>query len=167
MNEVQLSQHFTLADLTVTNREEFQTENRILDDHQIQNLRCVAGLVEVAWQILAVAFPQTFQIEIHSGYRCEALNLAVGSNDRSQHLKAEAADWVPNGIELDAAFRVLWKKVRDGSFPVGQMIYETAERSYGPTSWIHLSLGAPWRDAAKCNQVLRMEHGKYELLGNP
>jgi hypothetical protein len=155
---IKLSEHFTVADLTKTNRGEFQKQNRNLSEVQIQTLRNLAGLLEVVWTILGVP------VIVESGYRCPALNAAVGSTDRSQHLKCEAADMTFKGMEIEGAFRILWKEVRDARLNVGQLIFETAERLYGVTSWVHISLGAPWRDEAKCNQILRMEQGKYSLL---
>lgn len=158
-----LSENFNLADLTYTNRAALQEENWVLDDILIQNLRNVAGLLEVVQEILEVP------IKVTSGYRCPNLNKAVGSSDRSQHLKAEAADFIfwDEDIDLTEKFRVLWRCVRDGRLQVGQLIHETADRFYGSPSWIHISLGFPWREMKRCNQVLRFEHGKYELLGNP
>lgn len=162
----QLSKSFSLADLTFTNRASLQEENRILDEFLIQNLRNLAGLLEVVQEILSEP------IKVTSAYRCPDLNKAVGSTDRSQHLKAEAADFVlqdPTGDihDIHEAFRILWRHVHDRKLHVGQLIHETAERFYGPSSWIHISLGFPWREMSRCNQVLRMESGKYELLGNP
>lgn len=155
---LKLSEHFTVADLTKTNRGEFQKQNRILDDAQIQTLRNTAGLMEVVWNILGVP------IFVESGYRCPPLNKAVGSTDKSQHLKCEAVDFTTRGMEVGDAFRLIWKEIKEGRLTVGQLIFETAERLYGTSSWVHISLGHPWRDQAKCNQILRMEQGKYSLL---
>lgn len=157
-----LTANFSLEELTRTDRPAFQEENRILTDVQIQTLTDLAGLMEIVRGDLG-AVP----IAVHSGYRCQALNQAVGSSMRSQHLMAQACDFVPQGIDLADAFRTLWKNVSTGQLAVGQLIYETAERGYGPTSWIHVSLGSPWRDQHRCQQVLRMEHGTYTLLGKP
>lgn len=165
MDDINLSEHYSLFDLTTTNRAEYQAENRNINGVQIQTLRNVAGLLEVVNQILLVNFTNPFKMIVTSGYRCKPLNDAVGSTDRSQHMKCEAADCIPQGLELSEAFRVLWKEVSEGRLPVGQLIFETDERQYGTPSWIHISLGSPWRDQSKCNQVLRMEHGKYSLLG--
>lgn len=156
----QLSPHFSLAELTVTSRADLQEENRILTDGQIVTLRALAALMEVVREILGGV-----PIVVHSGYRCGTLNAAVGSSARSQHLLAQACDFVPAGLDLSAAFRTLWEKVSSAEVAVGQLIHETAERSYGATSWIHVSLGAPWRDRHKCQQVLRMENGTYSYLG--
>ena len=157
---IKLSEHFTLDELTKTSLGQFQEMNRVLDDMQIQTLRNVAGLGEAVRGIILV--PMT----VTSGYRCKPLNDAEGSNDRSQHLKCEAMDFVPIGMDIGEAFRMIWKEVSQTRLEIGQLIFETANRSYGETSWIHISLGAPWRDQERCNQVLRMEHGIYKTLGS-
>lgn len=158
MEDQKLSEHVTLFDLTHTNTESLQEQNHILTPELIQTARNLAGLIEAVQEIL------TCPVKVCSAYRCKALNDAVGSSDRSQHLKFEAADLVPFGMDVGDAFRILWKSVKEGKLMVGQLIFETAERSYGVVSWIHISLGTPWRAQERCNQVLRMEHGKYTTL---
>lgn len=157
MEDQNLTDHFTLFDLTKTNRERFQEQNRDLSPIQIQKLTSLAKLLEHVRFILMVP------ILIQSGYRCLELNNAVGSTERSQHLLCEAADFVPQGYDLPEAFRALRKDMKNGT-NVGQLIFETAMREYGPTSWIHISLGTPYRDQARCQQVLRMENGSYQKL---
>lgn len=157
---IKLSENFTLDELTCTSRAEYQERNRILDDQLMANLRNLAGLLEVIRELLKAP------LRVTSGYRCEALNLAEGSTARSQHLKAEAADIIPIGLDIYEAFRTIWRQVSEAKLEVGQLIFETANRSYGSASWIHISLGAPWRDQSRCNQVLRMEHGVYKVLGS-
>lgn len=41
-------------------------------------------------------------IKVNSGYRCSKHNLAVGGVTGSQHMKGEAADIVPAGLQLTA-----------------------------------------------------------------
>lgn len=66
------------------------------------------------------------QIIITSGYRCPALNKAVGGKPNSQHVKGQAADikWDEN----------LLKFIID-NFHYDQLIEETSKR----TKWIHIS----------------------------
>lgn len=162
-----LSEHFSLAEFTFTNRTEFQVENRILTDAQIVMLTNTAQLMENVRASLGIAFGREVPINVHSAYRCQELNSAIKSTPRSQHLLCQACDFVPSGVDLAEAFRLLWGYVSSGEIGAGQLIYETAERNYGVTSWIHVSLGSPWRDQQRCQQVLRMEHGIYQALGKP
>lgn len=153
-----LTPNFTLYELTRTDRQEFQPMNRKVTSAQVEKLTEVAKLLEVVRGLIAAP------LRINSGYRCKLLNDAIGSTDRSQHLLCEAADFVPLHLDLGEAFRSIWNFAKAGKIHFGQLIHETAERPGGDVSWIHISLGTPFRDASKCRQVLRMEHGKYTLL---
>ncbi len=157
----QLTPHFTLYELTTTLHADFQDQNRNITPSQIDKLIEVANLAELVRTNVGVP------LKITSGYRCPALNVLEGSTPRSQHLLCEAIDFVPLGIEIGHAFRTIWKGVLAGQLKVGQLIFETSPRSYGVVSWIHVSIGTPWRDAERCNQILRMEGGKYTFLTEP
>ena len=65
-------------------------------------------------------------IIITSGYRCPALNKAVGGKPNSQHVKGQAADlkWNPELLQF-----IIDK------FHYDQLIEETSKR----TKWIHIS----------------------------
>ena len=66
------------------------------------------------------------KIVITSGYRCPALNKAVGGKPNSQHVKGQAADlkWDENLLQF----------IID-NFHYDQLIEETSKR----TKWIHIS----------------------------
>lgn len=66
----------------------------------------------------------------------------------SQHLVGQAADLDIDG-DLVALFRWL---AFDSGLRFGQAIIE--KRRTAAWSWIHVSLGAPYRDPGKCGQVL-------------
>lgn len=73
-------------------------------------------------------------VRLSSGYRCPALNRAVGGKATSQHLTGEAADIrVPDPATGEAWFR--W--MRD-HLPFDQLIKERSSRS-SPSFWIHVS----------------------------
>ncbi len=68
----------------------------------------------------------------HSGYRCPALNKAVGGAEKngvavSQHCRAEAADFTPEGMD----HRALFDMISRSDLPFDQLILEP--------SWIHVS----------------------------
>lgn len=94
--------------------------------------------------------------DITSGYRCWAKNTATpGSSKTTQHVSGEAADFSVPGF-TDAELRDLWLWIgwRSG-LPFGQVIFED-RRPDEPNkgAWIHVSLGAPYRPAAKCGMRL-------------
>ncbi len=151
-----LTDHFTLCDLTNTSHAEFQKQNRLVTPEQIVKLTALAKLLE------HVVFVLGTPLNITSAYRCLPLNRAVGGTDRSQHVLCEAADFVPAKMDLGAAFRRLWKDVTDKNTNVGQLIHETTPN--GEKSWVHISLGTPYRDAARNKQILRYENGTYTRL---
>ncbi len=156
----QLSEHFRLYQLTRTDHAQYQEWNREVNEDQIEKLIWVASLWEIVINILDCP------VVLTSGYRCQVLNRAVGSTDRSQHMLCEAADGVPVGIPVEKAFRFLLMAAKLGKFQFGQLIYEKADRGYtGKTvEWIHLSLGYPFRPLERSGQILTMADGKYNLI---
>ena len=75
-------------------------------------------------------------------------------------------DFTPDvkDYDLTFVFKQISGMVRTKQIQVGQLIWETQERQYGVDSWIHVSMGTPWRDASVCNEILRMENGVYTLI---
>lgn len=69
-------------------------------------------------------------ISILSGYRCKALNDAVGSKDTSQHLLGEAADI--DAIHMDETR--LMAEIVGSDLPYDQVI-----REFPPGGWVHIS----------------------------
>lgn len=158
MENIQLTDHFDLYDLTKTNWAKYQDMNREVDKTQIVKLTVLAKLME------HVMFVLSTPLTITSGYRCPELNKAIGSSEKSQHLLCEAADFIPGQQDLGTSFRTLWRDIKDNGANVGQLIHETTARPYGYSSWIHISLGAPYREESKNKQILRMEGGVYTRL---
>lgn len=69
-------------------------------------------------------------IVITSGYRCKALNEAVGGACNSQHLNGQAADFVCPAKSLTEVFK--WIK---NNLIFDQLLYERS----GSACWIHIS----------------------------
>lgn len=71
---------------------------------------------------------------LNSGWRCKALNLAVGSSEGSQHGKAEAADIeVPGVPTIDVASFIA------EHLPFDQVILENYRRGIPDSGWTHVS----------------------------
>lgn len=84
-------------------------------------------------------------VRISSGYRCLALNEAVGSKESSQHLKGEAVDFeIPGVPNIDVA---CW--IRD-NLEKDQLILEFWEPKDPHAGWIHVS----FREGNNRNMVL-------------
>ena len=76
-------------------------------------------------------------IKIGSGFRCEALNKAVGGVSNSQHMKGQAADLCIDG---DMKKVKKWFEYIRKNLPFDQLILEhNAKGSY----WVHVSYVYP------------------------
>lgn len=68
-------------------------------------------------------------IRISSGYRCLALNRAIGSGDLSAHIHGYAADFTCPGFGTP---KEVAKKIAESPIKFDQLIYEG--------EWVHLSV---------------------------
>lgn len=158
-----LSEHFSFYQLTRTDHSDLQEENRHVTDDEVERLKKVAALLESCMVILGC------NLDIHSGRRYLELNKRVGGGDRSQHMKCEAADFSPAGPDSEATVTDAWQKLatagRAGKIKFGQLIVESAAgRDGGRSVWVHISLGEPYRDKARCGEVLSMKDGRYTMI---
>lgn len=140
-----LSPHFTVGELIVTTRAGLRAEQAAGAASRLEALRalCVDVLEPIR---LRAGGP----VQVVSGYRCPALNAAVCGSPKSQHLRGEAADiHLPAGVDI----RETWEWIGWASgIRFGQLILE-GEVPGRPT-WIHVSLGMPWRDPSRCGNIL-------------
>ena len=143
MKTPMLSAHFSFNELTDSDRFPGLVEKNRFE------AACFTGKLRLlCLKILEPIREQFGPVKVDSGYRCPALNKADKGSENSQHLKAEAADIVVPGQDLDQVFA--WIKTSGIEF--GQLIREPG--------WIHVSLGEPYRPEEKCGQVLRSTDGK-------
>ena len=100
-------------------------------------------------------------IIVTSGYRCDALNAAIGGSKTSAHSLAYAADMVPvNGkLEEFKLFVMNWLK-DNPSLQFDQYINEYK----GKSSWVHL--GIRNRSGQQRKQYMLFQNGKYTHI-NP
>ena len=143
MNDFKLSDHFTFYELTRTDKPEFQTVNREKAQGYVSEL---TGLCRIILEPVRAHYGR--QVIIHSGFRCEELNAAIGGSKTSRHLQGMAADFHIAGVPLDDAFLWLWK---ESDIPFGQLIDERRNNS----RWLHISAGGT-------HEVLIFRGGKYE-----
>ena len=83
------------------------------------------------------------------------MNTAVGGSKTSQHMSGQAADIVVPGVALEVVFSWI---VKESGIPFGQAILEGPG---GKVSWIHVSLGEPFRPLAKSRQALTWDGKTY------
>lgn len=89
-----------------------------------QLIRLCTTLLEPARALLVVPF------HTDSGYRCPVVNTLVGSTAaHSAHLDGRAADVIPIGMDLRAAF----DRIHASDLPYDRLIVEC-------NSWLHLAI---------------------------
>ena len=126
---MKLSPHFSLCELT-----DSQTAVRLgiknePDAKTIENLKDVARNLESIRNTL-----NEYSIRISSGYRCHALNRAIGSSESSAHITGWAVDFTcPHfGTPLQVANKIL-----AAGYKFDQLIWEG--------SWVHISFDPKMR----------------------
>lgn len=149
-----LAKNFTFGELTTTSRKELAAKNAAEAVDFLNAGKALAAMLQ------AVRDHFGKPVKVHSGFRGRTLNAAVGGAETSQHLTFQAADFHVEGVELVDVFD--WIRKSSG-LAFGQVILEGASPA-NPT-WIHLSLGEPWRPAAKCRQALRYDGKRYSSAG--
>jgi hypothetical protein len=120
---MQLTQHFTLEELTHSDIGARLGLDNTPDTATIDNLKRLADLLEVVRGVLGRP------ININSGYRSKPINDAVHSKDSSQHRLGCAADIRVSGMTPDEVIRCLIIH----NVPYDQMIREF-------DSWTHISV---------------------------
>jgi len=94
-----LSPHFTLDELTHTDHREIDNSPT---QAEIDNLQQLANFLEEVKTVLGGK-----PVMISSGFRCKALNDAVGSKDSSQHRIGCAADFRVPGMTPDEVVKAI------------------------------------------------------------
>jgi zinc D-Ala-D-Ala carboxypeptidase len=148
-----ISEHFTWS-------EAVRTEHRTLLVRNAEALAvspsaqtAVRAVAETLLEPLRAHFGRP--VMVHSWFRCPDLNAAIGGSATSQHPKGEAVDFHVAGVPLVDVFD--W--IRHEGPPFGQVILEGKI-----PSWVHWSLGAPWRPAARCGEALRWDGVSYSVV---
>jgi len=127
---MQLSPNFSLSDLVRSETAEERGIDNTPPPEIVENLMRLAASLEAVRSLLGGP------LEISSGYRCAALNEAVGGSSTSQHLQGLAVDFEcpAFGTPLEIA-----DAIRRSALEFDQCILE-----YG--RWVHLSFSdAPRR----------------------
>ena len=116
-----LTDHFTLEELTATSHRQFDNTP---NEAETANLQRLAEFLEQVKTVLGGK-----PVMINSGFRCKQVNDSVGSKDTSQHRIGCAADIRVPGMTPDAVVRA----VIASGLPYDQIIREF-------DSWTHISV---------------------------
>jgi len=131
---VNLTEHFTLEELTVTDHRQFDNTPNA---EEKANLVRVAGLLEQVKTAL-----DGKPVMVNSAFRSKQVNDAVGSKDTSQHRVGCAADIRVPGMTPDQVV----KAIIAAKLPFDQLIREF-------DSWTHISVTNDLKNKPR-NQVL-------------
>ena len=123
---MQLSQNFTLDELTHTDHRELDNTP---NDIEINNLKRLAEFLEQVKTVLGGK-----PVMVNSAFRSKAVNDAVGSKDSSQHRVGCAADIRIPGMTPD----VVVKAIIASDIGYDQIIREFASPTGG--GWTHVSV---------------------------
>ena len=129
-----LTEHFTLEELTVTDHRQFDNTPNA---EEKANLVRVAGMLEQV-KVAIGGKP----VMVNSAFRCKQVNDAVGSKDTSQHRVGCAADIRVPGMTPDQVV----KAIIAAKLPFDQLIREF-------DSWTHISVANDPKGKPR-NQVL-------------
>lgn len=119
--------YFTIEELTRSTTARLRNIDNTPSQQVIENL---TALVDNVLDPLREAWGKP--IRVNSGYRCQALNKAVGGVPVSQHMLGEAADITTGSRDAN---RQLYSLLRGLNLPVDQAINEH------DFQWIHVSYG--------------------------
>ncbi len=135
---MKLSNNFDLAEFV---KSDIATRLGIDNTPTFQEVENIARLVVNVLQPLRNAYGKP--ITVNSGYRCPALNKAVGGSTTSSHMKGEAADITGGSKEEN---KVLFELVKKLNLSFDQLIDEK------DFSWVHVS----YRKGNNRNQILHL-----------
>jgi len=148
-----VTEHFSWSELCLTEHRDYVELNAKLLEADDEARR---ALYELCRTLLEPVRKRFGPVIVHSAYRCAALNTEIGGSVTSQHINGEAADFHCLTASLTEVFD--WIRRHPG-LPFGQVILEGRI-----PSWIHLSLGEPWRPRSACRQILRWDGAKYSIV---
>lgn len=124
---MQLSPHFSFAELTTTGNVALLESNRATATKFIKQLKYTAGALEECRAVIGEG------LTITSGYRMPELNKAVGGSATSKHTQGLCADFKPVSMSVKEAFKKLISN-KDKLHSVRKVIIEGVKGK----EWIHL-----------------------------
>jgi hypothetical protein len=127
---MQLTEHFTLEELTVSESAARQGLDNTPTGEALENLKRLAEFLEDVRELLGKP------IKINSAYRAPEVNAAVGGSKTSQHCLGCAADIRVTGMTPDEVVRAITASDLD---------YDQCIREFD--SWTHVSI--PNKEDAK------------------
>lgn len=119
---MKLTEHFSLDELTFSQTAVRKSIDNTPPPPVVSNLKRIAAMLELVRALTGSP------ISVSSGYRCPALNKAIGGASNSMHVLGLAADITCPGMNP----RELATVIRDSDLTFDQLIYEG--------TWVHIGL---------------------------
>lgn len=144
-----LSPHFLLRELLLA-------EHRSIDNTPpAEVVECLAVLCQT---LLEPVRHQFGPLRVISGYRCLALNRAIGSKDESAHIYGCAVDFQPFKERVTVTDIARWVKDRS------RLLFDQVLDEGTPTAtWVHLATTRPGFPGPR-QQALVMRNGSFSAL---
>jgi hypothetical protein len=150
---MQLSPHFSLRELTRS-----QVAERLGIDNT-PDTKAIRNLLLLCENVLEPVRAEWGSFSPSSGYRCPALNRAIGGSERSQHMTGQAADFeLPSLSNLRLAHWIA-DELRD----FDQLILEFHVSGDPNSGWVHCS----WAPAPRRRSILTFTRDKRQSGGLP
>jgi|TARA_R110002020_G_scaffold309645_1_gene525606 zinc D-Ala-D-Ala carboxypeptidase len=140
---MRLSENFSLWELTKSQVAERKGISNDPGKREIENLRLLCRHV-----LQPVRDNYGLPVQPSSGYRCTALNKAIGSSSRSQHVTGQAVDFEVPRIDN----KVVANWIRD-NLVFDQLILEYYKEGDPTSGWVHVSYVEPSVENRKQAQV--------------
>lgn len=131
--ETPVTMHFTIEELYRSD-----TAKRLGIDNKPSTQQTINLVYLAAYVLEPLRVAMNEPVKISSGFRCQALNKAVGGVYNSQHLKGQAADICIDG-DMEKGRR--WFNFIRDNLVFDQLIWEHNART--GTYWIHVSYVFP------------------------
>ena len=123
--------YFTLKELCAS---DVATKKKIDNYPSFTIVEHLAELTKKILEPLRIAWGGS--IKINSGYRCDALNKAVGGVSTSAHKNGYAADLTPGNGKIDEFGKFVKDWLIKNRIKFDQVLFETQ----GKTKWVHIGL---------------------------
>jgi len=135
-----LTEHFTLEELTHTDHREFDNTP---NEAEIENLKRLAAFLEKVKAVLGGK-----PIMVNSAYRSKLVNDSVGSKDTSQHRLGCAADIRVPGMTPDEVVQTII---------ASELEYDQIIREFN--SWTHISVPNHFEDQPRKQALIIDKQG--------
>ena len=131
---MQLTEHFTLEEMTRSNIARQKGVKNEPNESQIENLKLLCEYI-----LEPIREKIGCPLVISSGYRSEKINTLVGGSKTSQHLLGSATDIQIFDKKLNNKdlFDIIVSMVKNNEIQVGQVIWEFGETE---PNWVHVSI---------------------------